>query len=154
MLGDFIEVNRLTAEVFATTRDVQTATKAAQEMGLEEGSVAKSIVLMDSNGEPLLVILLGKDRVDFAKIKSIYNVGDVRLAEPDEVYDVTGYEIGGVPPISIYEIRTIMDRRVAKKEEIICGGGDEMHLMRIKVKEILENVEGILIDDVIKTARD
>ncbi|HLC93106.1 MAG TPA: YbaK/EbsC family protein [archaeon] len=154
MLEDFISANKLTAKVFATSREVQTATKAAQEMGLEEGAIAKSIVLMDSNREPLLVILLGNDKVDFEKMKALLDVKDVRLAEPDEVYNATGYRIGGVPPISIYGILTFIDKRAAKKEEVICGGGDSEHLMRIKVREILENVEDIQIEDVIKVARE
>ena len=133
MLKDFIEANKLTAKVFASSGEVHTSQKAALEMGLEEDSVAKSIVLVGSGKQNILVILSGKDRIDFAKIKALLGVSDVRLAEPEEVFEITGYEIGGVPPISIYGVATLMDRRVAKKLEIICGGGDELHLMRIKV---------------------
>lgn len=153
MLEDFIEANKLSARVFATTRKVHTAEKAALEMGLESDSVAKSIVLVASDGTPVLVILLGRDRVDFTKIKALLGVEDVRLAEPEEVLEITGYEIGGVPPISIYGVRAFIDRRVSRKEEIVCGGGDELHLLRIKVREILENVEGISVEDVVKKVK-
>lgn len=152
MLEDFIKANKLAAKVFATTREVRTSQKAALELGLGADSVAKSILLIASTGEPVLVVLLGKDRVDFSKIKALLNAGDVRLAEPDEVLEITGYEVGGVPPISIYGVAAFMDTRVAKKEEVVCGGGDEFHLMRIKVKEILENAEGIRVESVIKAA--
>lgn len=150
MLEDFIQVNRLTAKIFPTTQEVHTAARAAALMGSDAEAVAKSILLIDSNAQPLLVVLLGKDRIDFQKVKALLGVSDVRLAGQQEVYDITGYEIGGVPPISIYGVRTIMDRQVAKKEEVVCGGGDPQHLMRIKVTEILESVEEISIEDVRK----
>jgi|SRR3989344_239130 len=148
MLRDFISVNKLKAEVFETSREVRTAERASEVMGLEADSVAKSIVMVDPNKNPLLVILLGPDHIDFAKIKALLGVRDIRLAEPDEVFEITGYKVGGVPPISIYGIKTLMDRRAANKIEVICGGGDHAHLMRIKVKEILENVEDIEVEDV------
>ncbi len=149
-LESFIKVNRLSAKVFATTIEVHTAAKAAAELDGDSESVAKSIVLIGSNKEPVLVILLGKDRIDFQKLKGLLNVKDVRMALEKEVFEITGYEVGGVPPISIYGIKTIIDRAVTKKDEVVCGGGDPQHLMRVKVKEILENVEGISIEDVKK----
>ncbi len=150
MLEDFISANKLTATIFETTRKVQTAEKAAQEMKLEEDSVAKSILFIGSDAGPILVILQGKDRVDFAKLKSLAGVSDVRLAEPEEVFEITGYRIGGVPPISIYGVKTFVDKRITNKDEVICGGGDVDHLMRIKVKEIVDFAEDILVADVRK----
>ncbi len=148
MLDDFIQVNKLSARIFEC-EDSHTTAKAIEHTGNAEG-VAKSIVMVDSNNEPLLVILLGNDKIDFAKVKGILGVSDVRLAGPKEVLEITGYEVGGVPPISVYGIRTIMDKSVAKKAEVVCGGGDRQHLMRIKVREILESVEDITVQDVKK----
>lgn len=153
MLEDFIHANKLTAKVFPTTAEVHTAAKAASLMGDDAEAVAKSILLVDSDGEAVLVVLLGKDRVDFAKVKTLLGVRDVRLAEPEEVLDITGYEIGGVPPISIYGVTTIIDRRVAKKAEVVCGGGTPQHLMRIKVSEIVEFAEGVRIEDVARIGK-
>ncbi len=150
MLEDFIEANKLSAKVFETTSEVHTAAKAATLMGDDAQAVAKSILLIDSNTNPILVVLLGKDRVDFGKVKEILKVRDVRLAEPEEVSDITGYEIGGVPPVSIYGVRTILDKAVRRKDEVVCGGGDPQHLMRIKVGEILEFAEEITVEDVRK----
>tara|TARA_Y100000310_G_scaffold299208_1_gene333834 strand:- start:21687 stop:22136 length:450 start_codon:yes stop_codon:yes gene_type:complete len=149
MLQDFIKTNKLSAEIIQCTGEVHTAVKAAAQVDDPEAA-AKSIVLIDSDEEPLLVILLGKNKIDFQKIKEILKVKDVRLAEPEEVLRITGYEVGGVPPISIYGIKTFIDKAVVEKEEIFCGGGDPNHLMKIKTKEILENVDEISIEDVKK----
>jgi len=147
MLQDFIKANRLTAQIFETQGVVKSAAKAAQELDDSE-AVAKSILLMDSNNEPLLVVLLGKDKIDFKKIKQILGVKDIRLAEPEEVLESTGYPVGGVPPISVYGVKTLVDKAVVEKEEVVCGGGTPNHLMRIKVQEIIDFGEKILIEDV------
>ncbi|MCR4335510.1 MAG: YbaK/EbsC family protein [archaeon] len=149
-LQGFIDANKLSAKIIACTGEVHTAVKAAAQLGGDLESAVKSIVLIDSNEEPLLVVLLGKDKVDFQKIKEILKVKDVRLAEPEEVLRITGYEVGGVPPISIYGIKTFIDESVVEKEVIFCGGGDVNHLMKIKPEEILENVSEISIEDVKK----
>jgi len=149
MLQDFIKANNLKAEIFETQGKVKSSAKAAQELDDNE-AVAKSILLMDSNDESVLVILLGKDKIDFKKIKEILDVKDVRLAEPEEVFEATGYAVGGVPPISIYGVKTLLDKKVIEKEEVVCGGGTQNHLMRIKVKEILDNIEDLLVEDVKK----
>ena len=147
MLKDFIKSNKLTAKVFETQGKVQSSAKAAEELN-DADSVAKSILLMDSNDEPILVILLGKDKIDFKKIKEILNISDVQLADEDEVFAITGYRVGGVPPISIHGVKTLIDKAVVGKEEVVCGGGDSSHLMRIKTQEILDSVEDIIVEDV------
>lgn len=138
MLEDFIEVNKLNAKIFP----IEERNKSMP--------LAKSIVLIDSNEEPLLVILLSEDKIDFSKIKKILKVKDVRLAEPKQVFEITGYKVGGVPPISIYGIKTIIDKKLVKLKEIVCGGGTPENLMQISVKEIIENVEDIIEEDISK----
>ena len=150
MLEEFIHANRLSAKVFETTKEVHTAAKAAAEMEGDNEAVVKSIVLVGSDQESVLVILLGKDKIDLQKVKKVLGLKDMWLAEPKEVLERTGYEIGGVPPISIYGIKTIIDKKVLEKEDVVCGGGTPNHLMRIKVKEIMENVDDISVEDVKK----
>ena len=150
-LKNFLESNKISAEVFETKGEVHSAARAAVELGSDENeALVKSILLMDSNAKPLLVILLGSDKIDFQKIKLLLGVKDVRLASSEEVLEITGYEIGGVPPISIYGVRTIIDKHVSDKEKVVCGGGDKQHLMRIKINDIIDNIEEFSVEDVSK----
>jgi prolyl-tRNA editing enzyme YbaK/EbsC (Cys-tRNA(Pro) deacylase) len=149
MLEDFIEVNKLSAKIFFVPGKAGSSEQASNFVS-SKMPVVKSILLIDSQSEPLLVILLGKDKIDFAKIKKLLNVADVRLATPSEVLKITGYEVGGVPPISIYGVKTFIDKKVACLDEIVCGGGTPEHLMQIRVKEIMDNVEDIKIADIAK----
>ncbi|MCC5447294.1 aminoacyl-tRNA deacylase [Candidatus Nanobsidianus stetteri] len=106
--------------------------------------IAKSILLICDN-KPLLCFLLGKDMIDLNKIKKYFNCNDVRLAKAKEVKEITGYDIGGVPPIGLKQkIRTIVDKSIIDLNDdqiIYCGGGSHYHLLRISKKDLLKVME-------------
>lgn len=138
MLADFIEVNGLKAEIIPVEKERVHVVSAIEKINGVELFVVKSILFMDSTEEPVLCVLLGKDKVSLKKLKKILAVKDVRIASPKEVLQVTGYEVGGVPPISIFGVKTIIDPKVLKREKIVCGGGNSFHLLKIQTLEIQE----------------
>jgi len=109
-----------------------------------DGIVAKSIILICDN-KPLLCFLLGKDMIDLNKIKKYFNCNEVRLAKAKEVKEITGYDIGGVPPVGLKQkIKTIVDKKVIELDDdqiIYCGGGSHYHLLRISKKDLLKIME-------------
>ena len=148
MLDEFIEANGLKAEIISCRSEVKTAQAVCDLLKIPLDLVIKTILFIDSKKEPVLAILLGNDKVSEEKLCRICKADSVRIAEPDEVSGITGYEAGGVPPVSIYGVRTVMDKKVQGKEFVVGGGGDEWHLLKISPKEIEENVEGIIIEDI------
>jgi len=108
------------------------------------GIVAKSILLICDN-KPLLCFLLGKDKIDLNKIKKYFNCNEVRLAKAKEVKEITGYDIGSVPPIGLKQkIKTIVDKSIIDLDDdqiIYCGGGSHYHLLKISKKDLLKIIE-------------
>jgi prolyl-tRNA editing enzyme YbaK/EbsC (Cys-tRNA(Pro) deacylase) len=108
------------------------------------GIIAKSVLLICDN-KPLLCFLLGKDTIDLNKIKKYFNCNEVRLAKAKEVKEITGYDIGSVPPVGLKQnIRTIVDKSIIDLNDnqiIYCGGGSHYHLLRISKKDLLKVME-------------
>jgi len=108
------------------------------------GIVAKSILLICDN-KPLLCFLLGKDKIDLNKIKKYFNCNEVRLAKAKEVKEITGYDIGSVPPVGLKQkIKTIVDKSIIDLDDdqiIYCGGGSHYHLLKISKKDLLKIIE-------------
>ena len=77
---------------------VKTVEQASKQVDAER--IAKSIVMIDSNGEPLLAIVAAKSKISHRKLKDLLDVRDVRLASPKEVLLHSGYPVGGVPPFN------------------------------------------------------
>jgi Cys-tRNA(Pro)/Cys-tRNA(Cys) deacylase len=122
---------------------VKTVEQAARKVQVEK--IAKSIVMVDSNGDSLLAIVPAKSKVSHRKIKSLLAVKDVRLASPEEVLEHSGYPVGGVPPFNSIK-RVLVDSEVLKNETVVVGGGDVDKLMEIKTNDIVSVLNPTVAD--------
>ncbi|MBI2598167.1 MAG: hypothetical protein HYW50_03150, partial [Candidatus Diapherotrites archaeon] len=55
---------------------------------------------------------------------------------------------GSVPPVSIYGVKTLVDRKVLEKEVVYAGGGDDFSVLKISPKEIVEHGFEVQIEDI------
>ena len=134
MLDEFIQVNGINAQILTFDEEVATC-KQAQV--LERSTpIVKTIVLAHAKGFAL-VILEASKKVDLRKVENTLDTKKARLATPEEVEHVTGYEVGGVPPISVYGTPTLIDEGVLTHTWVLCGGGNSFSLLKITAKEIL-----------------
>jgi prolyl-tRNA editing enzyme YbaK/EbsC (Cys-tRNA(Pro) deacylase) len=108
--------------------------------------IAKSIVMIDSNSEPLLAIVPAQSKVSHKKIKALLAVRDIRLASPEEVLKYSGYPAGGVSPFNNIS-RVLLDPQVLGSEKVIVGGGDVDKLMEVRTEDIVSLLKP-KIDDI------
>ena len=92
-----LDANLDVREFPATTR---TAADAAAAIGCSVGQIAKSLVFRaETSDRSVLVIACGTNRVNLERIAGL--VGEpVGKADADYVRDMTGFAIGGVPPVA------------------------------------------------------
>jgi Cys-tRNA(Pro) deacylase len=76
----------------------RTAEDAARAIGCDVAQIVKSLVFL-ADGDPVLALTSGRNRVDVGKIAALCGASDVRKATADEVRAATGYAIGGTPPL-------------------------------------------------------
>lgn len=122
---------------------VKTVEQAGKKVQVEK--IVKSIVMLDSNGVPLLAIVAAKSKISFRKIKRFLAVKDVRLASPADVLVHSGYPVGGVPPFNKIK-QVLVDPQVLRNETAIVGGGDEKTLMEIKTADIVNALNAKIVD--------
>jgi len=85
-----------------------TAQQAADALGCSVAAIVKSL-LFEADGEPVLILASGPNRVDTALLEALLGV-PVTMADAKRVKVVTGSSIGGVPPLGHPEpLRTVMD---------------------------------------------
>ena len=90
----------LEVEVFEFPEGTKTAADAAEAIGCEVAQIASSIVV-DVDGELVVAITSGANRVDLAAVAELFDAAEERttMADPDRVDEEIGWAIGGVPPI-------------------------------------------------------
>jgi prolyl-tRNA editing enzyme YbaK/EbsC (Cys-tRNA(Pro) deacylase) len=122
---------------------VRTVEEAARKVSADR--IIKSIVLVGSDKKPILAILPARSRISYKKIKALLKLEDVRLAQPDEVLEHSGYPVGGVPPFNKIN-RILLDSTVQRNARSIAGGGDPDTLVEIETRDILEFLDPIVAD--------
>src|SRR5512138_578082 len=85
--------------VIEHAESTRTAQEAADRAGCELGQIVKSLIFRGKeSGKPILVLTSGANRVDEKRV-SEYAGEPVGRADADFVRSVTGFAIGGVPPV-------------------------------------------------------
>jgi len=102
----------------------RTAQQAADAVGCTLGQITKSLIFKGQiTGKPILVLASGSNRVDEALI-SAYTMEPIGRADPSFVRDVTGFAIGGVPPIAhTRQIETYLDEDLMQYKSIWAAAG-------------------------------
>ena len=84
--------------VFELAIPVRTAAEAAAAVGCEVAQIAKSIIFRAQSGRGVLVITSGANRVNEVRIAAL--LGEpIGRADAAFVREVTGFAIGGIPPL-------------------------------------------------------
>jgi prolyl-tRNA editing enzyme YbaK/EbsC (Cys-tRNA(Pro) deacylase) len=117
----------VTLEVTTFDESTHTAAEAAAAVGAELGQIVKSLVFVIPDGtslEPLLCLVSGPNRVDLARLAAVTGAPDVRRATAREAHDLTGFAIGGIPPIGHERsVRVIMDPDLGRYPVVWAAAG-------------------------------
>ena len=122
--------------------DAKTAVAAAQQLGCEVGAIANSLVF-DCDGEPLLVMASGADRVDTELLARALGAAAINKANPQFVRSATGQVIGGVAPTGHpTRLRTVVDEALARYPAIWTAAGTPDSVMPLTYDQLLTVTQG------------
>jgi prolyl-tRNA editing enzyme YbaK/EbsC (Cys-tRNA(Pro) deacylase) len=114
----------LPADIHRLADSTRTAPEAAAAVGCELGAIVKSLVMRGTSTDtPVLALVSGDNRADVALIEAVL---DEPVERPDATYvrEVTGYAIGGIPPVGHPEpVRTVMDEDLLRFATVWAAAG-------------------------------
>ena len=126
----------------------RTALAAAEQLGVEVGQIANSLIFAlpaedGAEPEPLLVLTSGAHRVDTAKVANLIGVDRLDRADADFVRDRTGFAIGGVAPVGHpTPVRTLIDVSLSQHAEIWAAAGHPRSVFRTSYDQLLRLTGG------------
>ena len=94
-----LEALGLEARVVRVADSARTAPEAAAAVGTTVERIVKSLVFT-AGGRPVLALVSGANRLDADRLAALAG-GPVARADADLVRAVTGYAVGGVPPVGL-----------------------------------------------------
>jgi Ala-tRNA(Pro) deacylase len=106
-----------------THEPTRTSEESARVRGtpLEQGAKA---MVFQADGNPVLLVLQAHRRIDSRAFKRAFAVKNLRLISPDELRELTGMEVGAVPPFgNLVGLPTYADRRLLDLPQISFNAG-------------------------------
>jgi prolyl-tRNA editing enzyme YbaK/EbsC (Cys-tRNA(Pro) deacylase) len=135
---DILQGLGCTCRVLEFTESTRTAQEAAERAGCELGQIVKSLIFQGrTSGKAILVLTSGANRVDEVLLGT--HAGEaVRRPEADFVRTVTGYAIGGVPPVGHAQaIETYLDEDLLRYALVWAAAGTPNAIFEIPSQELL-----------------
>lgn len=136
-------INTTVVELAATTR---TAQEAADAIGCAVAQILKSLVFQTKETkEPILVLASGINRVNEKLIAQ--HVGQkIERADADFVREVTGFAIGGIPPIGhAQKIKTFVDQDLFQYDQLWAAAGTPHAVFSLSNQDLKTLTDGIII---------
>lgn len=126
---------------------VSTVEEASGATGGQKPEIVKTLVVRAGEGYAAVVVT-GDRRVALSKVAKTLGARSVRLADPDEARIVTGFDAGGVSPLSdcVRALRVIFDRGVVERDWVWCGGGDPRSLAYVSVQDLVGALRPTIAD--------
>jgi prolyl-tRNA editing enzyme YbaK/EbsC (Cys-tRNA(Pro) deacylase) len=128
------------------SESTRTAQEAADRAGCELGQIVKSLIFQGrDSGKPILVLTSGANRVDEKRI-SEYAGEAIRRADADFVRAVTGFAIGGVPPVGhLQKMETYIDEDFLQYPTIWAAAGTPNAIFELQTGDLQRMTNGQVI---------
>ena len=134
----------LDPEIREFDESTHTAAEAAAAIGCDVAAIVKSLVF-EADGAPLLILASGPNRVDTDAVGARLGVV-IGKADAKQVKRVTGYSIGGVPPLGLREpIRTVIDATLLRLPLLWAAAGSATAVFPIEPADLVRLTGGQVI---------
>ena len=132
--------------VIEHTESTRTAQEAADRAGCEIGQIVKSLIFKGSDsGKPILVLTSGANRVDEKRIEQ-YAGETISRPNADFVRTVTGFAIGGVPPVGhAQKMETYIDEDFRAYPTIWAAAGTPNAIFELNTEDLQKMTDGAVV---------
>ena len=135
-------------EVVELPDDTSTAVLAAQALRTTVATIVKSLLFLIDE-EPYLVLVSGNRKIDKRKLARDVGGRKARLADPDRALSVTGYAVGGVPPVALRtRVPVLMDRHLLAHPVVYAAAGSSFAVFPVEPDRLRDVTEARVIQAV------
>jgi Cys-tRNA(Pro) deacylase len=143
---DALSSHGIETEVIELPASTRTAQEAAQAIGCQVAQITKSLVFRTKNtNRAILVLASGINRVNEKAIAQ--EVGEeIVKADADFTREVTGFAIGGIPPIGHKQkLETFIDEDLFQYKELWAAAGTPHAVFRLEPADLQTLSQGKVI---------
>ncbi|WP_022870881.1 aminoacyl-tRNA deacylase [Yaniella halotolerans] len=113
--------------------------EAADKLGADPQRILKTLVVRTSDGRLANAVLAVADMLNLKRVAKALKVKSVKMAEPAQVQQKTGYVLGGVSPLGQKtSLPMVVDSAVKRFDTVIVSGGQRGMSLELKTQDFLE----------------
>jgi Cys-tRNA(Pro)/Cys-tRNA(Cys) deacylase len=119
-------------------------------VGVPAAMVFKTLVVLPSEGRPILVLVPGDRELDPHRLARALGVKKVHMASQKEAEKLTGLLVGGISPLALLDrgLRVYMDRSALELDEIMVSAGQRGKNLRLRTADLI----AVTAAEVVETA--
>lgn len=145
-LHNFLQSLNIPHEISLIEVPTRTTDMAAASLGLDKSEVGKTLVV-EADGQAVVVILPGSRRLDTRKLKKVTGASRIRFVTPEDVASLTGYFLSGMPPIAhASNLPVYIDHRLLSIPVIYTCGGQNNTVLKIKPTDLISAGGAQIVD--------
>jgi prolyl-tRNA editing enzyme YbaK/EbsC (Cys-tRNA(Pro) deacylase) len=123
---------------------LKTASAGAEHYGISLQETTPTLVLKIDD-EYIAAIICGNTRIVFKKLKQALQVKNITMANPQEVFAITGVQVGEVSLINP-SLKTIIDSKVLENKNCYGGCGVLGKTLCIKAQDLMRITHAYVLD--------
>lgn len=121
----FLEEAGHKGEIIFSDETIRTVDDASRTVGAPPEEILKTLVLL-ADEEPVIALMSGPNRIDLKKVKTLLGAKRVSMAKPEWVFDYSGFQVGGVPPVGFPgKPRAILDQDLFEYPVVWAAAGTD-----------------------------
>ena len=124
------------------------AASVAQALGCRKGQMVKTLIFTTKAGEHVMVLLPADKSAVSGHLKKALGSRNIRLAHPDAIRDLTGYEIGSIPPFHWQPpgFRSFIDTTLVQENVLGVGAGLWGHEIMITPDHLVQAAQAVVVN--------
>lgn len=133
------------AHYFAET--FLSATEVAQQLGVPDSQVYKTLVVVLSSHKPILVMIAADREIHLKRLAQSLGEKRLRMATQKEAEAWTGLKVGGISALALQHkhFPTYLDQAAASLETLFVSGGQRGVDLCLRVDDLLRATQAQLI---------
>jgi Cys-tRNA(Pro) deacylase len=121
--------------------------ESARQLGVDEHSVVKTLVMQDQDSKPLIVLMHGDREVSLKTLARQIGAKRVEPCKPDVAQRHSGYQVGGTSPFGTRKTLPIfVERSVLSLPLIYINGGRRGYLVRVAPQALVDLLQARAVD--------
>jgi Cys-tRNA(Pro) deacylase len=123
------------------------AVEAAQQMGVDEHAVVKTLIMEDDAGNPFMVLMHGEKEVSLKELARVIGAKNVETTSRRDAQRLTGYTVGGISPFGAKKrLPVYVQSTVLGLPYLYINAGRRGYVVGMKPETLVRLLDPVAVD--------